>query len=152
MVYFLEFSLSQDGSLDKGNTINMYNSTKIGGCGKYFTIYFEICNALKVSAYSTFYIEISSAKFSLKGQFIFRHNAFSLCGILSRHIHCVLHALYAVCLRRPFILRNMINYMGLLVTEVEKIKWDEYQQGRRICAQPFTVIFIKMWFLSLVNV
>jgi len=66
-----------------------------------------------MSAYSTFYIEISSAKFSLKEQLVFRHNAFSLCGILSCHVHCVLHALYAVCLRRPFILRNMINYIGI---------------------------------------
>jgi hypothetical protein len=33
--------------------------------------------------------------------------------------------------------------LGLLVTEIQKIKWDEYQQGRRMCAQPFTVIFKK---------
>jgi len=71
----------------------MYNYTKVGGCGKHFTIHFEVYNALEISAYSTFYIEISSGKFSLKGQRIFRHNAFSLCRILTCHVHCVLHAL-----------------------------------------------------------
>jgi len=71
----------------------MYNSTKKGGRGKCFTINFEVYNAIKLSVYCTFCIDISSAKFSLKGQriLVFRHNAFSLCRILNCHVHCVLH-------------------------------------------------------------
>lgn len=113
LISFLAFSLSHDLRIDKGNTLNMHSYSKIGGRGKYFTIHFEVYNAIEISAYSTLYMQITSAKFSLKGQRIFRHNALSLCRILTCHVHCVLHALYSVCLRRPFILRNMINYIRI---------------------------------------
>jgi hypothetical protein len=91
----------------------MYNYTKMGGGGKYFSIHFEVYNALKISSYSTFYMEISSAQFSLKGQRIFRHNALSLCRILTCHVLLCITCIVRCLPSMSILLRNMINYAGI---------------------------------------